>query len=80
MTPALDDQYVSVTAQPGDLILIHGKVVHKSEPNKSNKPRQTYTFHCFERANNVKWCERNTFQETEDFKFPRLYSTEPCAA
>ena len=80
MTPALDDQYVPVTAKPGDMILIHGKVVHKSDPNRSDNPRQTFAFHCFERANNVKWSERNSFQETDDFKFPKLYTTEPRPA
>jgi len=80
MTDELDDQYVVVSAKPGDVILIHGKVVHKSEPNRSDKPRQTYTFHCFERANNVKWSDKNAFQETADFKFPRLYTTEPRPA
>ena len=35
----------------GCLVLIHGTVLHKSAPNKSEKSRHAYTFHIVEEEN-----------------------------
>ena len=35
----------------GCLVLIHGTVLHRSFPNKSNKSRHAYTFHIVEQEN-----------------------------
>lgn len=42
----------------GGLILIHGEVVHKSEPNLSEKSRHVYTFHIME-AKDTAWSPEN---------------------
>ena len=56
----------------GTLVLIHGQVMHKSEPNLSDKPRHAFTFHMVETAESV-WSERSWLQPTEVFPFPKLY-------
>ena len=35
----------------GCLVVIHGEVVHRSFPNKSDKSRHAYTFHIVEQEN-----------------------------
>lgn len=42
----------------GDLVLIHGLVVHKSADNLSPKSRHAYTMHIVERKNTV-WNPEN---------------------
>ena len=37
----------------GDLVLIHGEIVHKSEKNTSSNSRNIYTFHLFDQQNVV---------------------------
>lgn len=69
----LEDSFVKVPATSGSLVLIHGLVVHKSDPNTSAEPRAAYTFHVYEKADGVEWDERNWAQETNEFKFPLLY-------
>lgn len=58
---------------PGTCILIHGNVVHKSEPNRSQKSRHAYTFHVIETENNVKYSEDNWLQAPEGKPFPVLF-------
>lgn len=57
----------------GTCIIIHGNVVHKSEPNRSNKSRHAYTFHVIETENNVKYSEDNWLQPPKDKPFPVLF-------
>ena len=45
---------------PGDAILIHGLVVHKSEQNKSEKSRHIYTFHIFDQGTTT-WSKKNWY-------------------
>lgn len=40
--------YVPLAVEKSSLVLIHGKVVHKSEQNKSQYSRHAYTFHVFD--------------------------------
>uniref|UniRef100_A0A7I4YM23 Phytanoyl-CoA dioxygenase n=1 Tax=Haemonchus contortus TaxID=6289 RepID=A0A7I4YM23_HAECO len=65
-------KFVNVPIKKGSLIVIHGLVVHKSEPNTSSNSRHAYTLHIME-AKNTKWSEDNWLQETEERKFPKLY-------
>ncbi|TMS39209.1 hypothetical protein L596_005773 [Steinernema carpocapsae] len=66
------DKFVPVPIKRGSLVLIHGLVAHKSEPNTSEKSRHAYTFHIVD-AHNTAWCKDNWLQPTEDYKFPNLY-------
>ncbi|CEP64543.1 phytanoyl-CoA dioxygenase family protein LALA0_S12e01288g [Lachancea lanzarotensis] len=43
-----NQKWVSVECKAGDLVLIHGSVLHKSEVNSSNKSRFAYAFHLIE--------------------------------
>ncbi|KAF2879065.1 hypothetical protein ILUMI_27100 [Ignelater luminosus] len=72
--PAPHYQKSSFTAVPvrkGTCILIHGRVVHFSEANKSDKPRNAYTFHVLERSS--KYSEDNWLQQTEESPFLSMY-------
>jgi phytanoyl-CoA hydroxylase len=54
----------------GTLVVIHGSVVHRSEPNKSKKSRHAYTFHVIE-TRGTKYTADNWLQPTQPF--PILY-------
>ncbi|CAG5123468.1 unnamed protein product [Candidula unifasciata] len=43
-----DSEFVPAEMKAGSVALIHGEVVHKSEPNRSDKSRHAYTFHMFD--------------------------------
>ena len=66
-------KFVAVPVPRGSLVLIDGLVVHKSEPNKSEKSRHAYTFHVAD-AHGTKWMDNNWLQETSDYNFPNLYN------
>ncbi|GAB6031487.1 Phytanoyl-CoA dioxygenase domain-containing protein 1 [Chamberlinius hualienensis] len=65
--------FIPVPVKKGDLIVIHGKVVHKSEDNLSKRPRPIYTFHVMDK-NEAYFSESNWIQESDAFKFPSLFS------
>lgn len=67
-----EDKYVACPVKKGSLVILDGLVVHKSEPNLSNKSRLAYTFHIIE-TENVKWSADNWIQLGENEQFPRLY-------
>ena len=67
------DKYVRCPVKSGDLVLIHGLVVHKSGPNTSGKPRAAFSFHGYETAGGVAWSPRAWCQESDDYKFMSLY-------
>lgn len=46
-----DDQFVPAPVKRGSLVILHGLVVHKSAPNTSDKSRQAYAFHAYDKAN-----------------------------
>ena len=68
------DDFVAVPVKKGDLVLIHGEVVHKSGTNSSDRSRNIYTFHLFD-AGTSTWNKENWLQPTEDVPFPFLYDT-----
>ncbi|KAM7363061.1 phytanoyl-CoA dioxygenase domain containing 1 [Cochliomyia hominivorax] len=65
--------FTPIQCSKGTCIVIHGNVVHKSEPNRSNKSRHAYTFHVIETENNVKYSEDNWLQPPKDKPFPVLF-------
>ncbi|KAI9641998.1 hypothetical protein NHQ30_009868 [Ciborinia camelliae] len=58
------DSYVMGEVKAGDLVLIHGNLLHKSEKNTSAKGRIIYTFHVIEGKDAV-YDERNWLQPPE---------------
>lgn len=56
----------------GDLILIHGSVLHKSEKNRSLNTRFAYTFHMIESPPHATYDEKNWLQPTEAMPFSRI--------
>ncbi|XP_032089189.1 phytanoyl-CoA dioxygenase domain-containing protein 1 [Thamnophis elegans] len=69
-----DGHFVPVPAGKGDLVLIHGEVVHKSEANHSEESREVYTFHLME-AKDAVWSAENWLQPTLELPFPSLYTS-----
>jgi len=67
---AANNAYILETCEPGDLVLIHGAVVHKSERNTSDKTRFAYTFHMIEAG--AKYDEKNWLQPTAAMPFSRI--------
>lgn len=51
-----------LNVKAGDLVLIHGNVLHKSEKNTSLKSRFAYTFHVIETANGWEYDALNWLQ------------------
>ncbi|KAK3995134.1 phytanoyl-CoA dioxygenase [Cladorrhinum sp. PSN332] len=66
-------EYVPGEVKAGDLVLIHGNLLHKSEKNLSQKGRIIYTFHVIEGADGWVYDERNWLQPPEE-GFTRLYA------
>jgi phytanoyl-CoA hydroxylase len=57
-----EDIFEIVNANAGDLVLIHGNVVHASEKNTSNRSRFAYAFHVIESADGWAYDDRNWLQ------------------
>lgn len=64
--------FTSVTIPKGACVLIHGQVVHRSEPNRSKQSRHAYTFHIIE-TDNTEYSKDNWLQPPEGKEFPVLY-------
>lgn len=58
-----DEKWTLGPVKAGDLVLIHGNILHKSEMNTSDKSRFIYTFHCIEGEND--YDTRNWLQPPE---------------
>ena len=67
-----DSEFVPVPVKKGSLVLIHGTVVHKSEPNTSDRSRHIFTFHLFD-SGVSKWSEKNWLQPSNVAPFRSLY-------
>ncbi|KAF8149556.1 phytanoyl-CoA dioxygenase [Crassisporium funariophilum] len=65
-------EYILETCNPGDLVLIHGSVLHKSERNTSPHTRFAYTFHMIESPPYAQYDEKNWLQPTKDMPFSRI--------
>ncbi|GAA6015918.1 hypothetical protein JCM10207_006806 [Rhodosporidiobolus poonsookiae] len=70
-------EWVAAPCDAGDLVLIHGAVIHRSERNLSQKSRFIYTFHCIEGS--AEWDDLNWLQPTLEMPFPPLFSTAATA-
>ncbi|XP_066157081.1 phytanoyl-CoA dioxygenase domain-containing protein 1-like [Euwallacea fornicatus] len=64
--------FSAVPVPKGTLILIHGQVVHFSEPNKSDKSRHAYTFHVVEQKG-TQYSDENWLQPPQNRQFLSLY-------
>lgn len=64
-----EEVYTMEEVKAGDLVIIHGNVLHKSEKNLSKRSRFIYTFHVIEGQN--RYDERNWLQPPKD-GFSRL--------
>lgn len=71
--PASDvSQFIAGPVKKGSLVLIHGAILHKSEPNHSKRSRHIYTFHLYD-AGVSSWSTDNWLQPTAELPFPDLY-------
>lgn len=65
-------EYILEPCNPGDLVLIHGSVLHKSERNTSPHTRFAYTFHMIESPPYAEYDEKNWLQPTKEMPFSRI--------
>ena len=56
-----------VEVKKGDLVLLHGSVVHASNPNRSEQSRHAYIIHLIDLE--AEWSERNWLQRPENHPF-----------
>ncbi|KAG8213821.1 hypothetical protein J3R82DRAFT_10536 [Butyriboletus roseoflavus] len=56
----------------GDLVLIHGSVLHKSERNTSSQTRYAYTFHMIDSPAHANYDEKNWLQPTPSMPFTKV--------
>ncbi|KAL9967453.1 hypothetical protein ACROYT_G025675 [Oculina patagonica] len=68
-----DEDFIPQLTKKGSLVLIHGTVLHRSLPNKSEKSRHAYTFHIVEQQN-TEWSKQNWLQPSSELPFPVLYT------
>lgn len=66
------EEYVPGEVKAGDLVLIHGNLLHKSERNTSQKGRIIYTFHVIE-GEGREYDKRNWLQPPKE-GFTKLYA------
>lgn len=67
-----ESKFVKLPVERGDLVLIHGLVVHRSASNNSDKPRWIYTFHAYDKGRSV-YSDKNWLQENVNNTFMPLY-------
>jgi len=65
--------FIPVPIKAGDAIVIHGLVVHKSEPNTSLLSRHIYTYHLVDQEETC-WDPDNWLQPTSGTPFTPLYN------
>ena len=65
-------QTVPDKAVAGDLVLIHGGVLHKSEKNTSSETRYAYTFHMIDSPPYAHYDEKNWLQPTSSMPFAKI--------
>lgn len=56
--------YVPLEVKAGDLVILHGRVAHKSEDNISTRSREAYTLHIVDRE---EYSELNWLQRQDNF-------------
>ncbi|KAI0742199.1 phytanoyl-CoA dioxygenase [Irpex lacteus] len=70
-----EGKYILEACEPGDLVLIHGSVLHKSEKNTSPNTRFAYTFHMVESAPYAVYDTKNWLQPTPELPFSKILDT-----
>ena len=76
--PPLDvEGAVPLLASPGDLVLLHGAVVHYSHPNTSAASRHAYSVHVVDSGEGVAYPASNWLQRPPGMPFRDLLSTDP---
>jgi len=65
-------EFVPVPVKKGSAVLIDGLVIHKSEPNTSQRSRHIYTFHIYDKQGGV-WSDRNWAQPNENYQFASVF-------
>ncbi|PCH43722.1 PhyH-domain-containing protein [Wolfiporia cocos MD-104 SS10] len=73
--PKHEGKYLLEACMPGDMVIIHGSVLHKSERNTSNHTRFAYTFHMIESPPHAVYDEKNWLQPTPETPFPHILDT-----
>lgn len=69
-----EEDWVPVTCEAGDMVLIHGSAIHKSEHNHSDNTRYAYTFHMIEGpGGGAKYPADNWLQNSDGSPFTELY-------
>ena len=67
-----EEGWVPAEVKKGSLVLIHSRVLHKSEANVSSKSRHAYSFHMYD-AVDTEYSKLNWLQPVGDSQFPSLY-------
>ncbi|TDL24155.1 phytanoyl-CoA dioxygenase [Rickenella mellea] len=75
LPPKAGGKYVLEACEPGDLVLIHGSMLHKSERNRSAHTRFAYTFHMIDSPPHATYDEKNWLQPTQAMPFSRILSS-----
>ncbi|KAG6811142.1 hypothetical protein H0H92_008797 [Tricholoma furcatifolium] len=70
--PPHNGKYILEACNPGDLVLIHGSVLHKSERNTSPHTRFAYTFHMIDSPPFALYDNKNWLQPTPAKPFSRI--------
>ncbi|KAH9855177.1 phytanoyl-CoA dioxygenase [Lenzites betulinus] len=70
-----EGKYILEACMPGDLVIIHGSVLHKSERNTSPNTRFAYTFHMIESPPHAEYDAKNWLQPTPETPFPHILDT-----
>ncbi|EJD03054.1 phytanoyl-CoA dioxygenase [Fomitiporia mediterranea MF3/22] len=70
--PRPEGKYILETCEPGDLVIIHGSVLHKSERNTSPFTRFAYTFHMIDSPPYAAYDEKNWLQPTKEMPFSKV--------
>ena len=65
---------LSLSFPLGDLVLIHGAVLHKSKRNTSARTRFAYTFHMIDSPPYAEYDNKNWLQPTKDMPFSKILS------
>ena len=60
---------IPLIANKGDIVIMHSKLIHFSEPNTSKKPRNAYTLHIVDISEIDNWSEDNWIQRSSKLPF-----------
>lgn len=67
-----DPKWTPLEVKKGDLILVHGSVIHRSKKNTSSKSRNSLSWHYIESGPDYYWNENNWIQLKNMKNFPGI--------